>query len=112
MRKFIGVCHIRSTDRLHLIKAGRLARSGADETIAQQTHGALTDGEQQLLFVAEIHVHQRPRQARAARHLIDSDRIPARLGIQHLSRIKDLGAPPLLFFAPTFSNIGHELNDR
>jgi hypothetical protein len=75
------MCHISSADRLDLIHPPLVFRRSGDKTVTQEPQGALSDREEELFLVAEIHIDQGARQTGGTRHLVNRQRIPTLLCI-------------------------------
>ena len=82
-------------------------RRGRLEAALQQRESTLAQPEVQIVAILEIHIQQRARDARAARHLVHGQRIETLAGRHGFGGIEDLGAPAILLFLATFSDIVH-----
>ena len=105
MWKFKRIGHVSAADGLDLFTAQFLACGGRYKPIAQQTHSPLANGKEDVFLILEVHVHQGARQARATGNLIDSNQVPALLGIKRFRGIEDLCAPALLLFHSTLGDV-------
>ena len=84
-----------------------MPRGGFLETRRQHAETTLAQAELQVGPVAEVHVQQRARNARAARDLIHRQPVDAALPGHGLGGIEDLVAPAVFLFQPAIGDIVH-----